>query len=689
MQDEGGLGDGWGVPTAGEGSALGIADEMWLAGDWIGAEAGFERAFRDEVAVSAAAAWRLGALLYLQGERARAEQVLRAPEVTGDPTADHALVTAWLSAAVWRNGRIDEAADLAAKACDQAAATQDAQALAAAEVARALVCASRGDRLGNLRAYRAAQRAAAEADDAIQSGRILSNLSSKFLEEGDYQAAVDNADSAIQVAEKHRPIVALALENKAEALIRLGSLDLARAAASEAIEAYIAEGSMDVAGPELLLGEVYRMRGDRVQARLAFERALLSAERVEDSHRLAAACIGLTWICATDASAAEAFAKRALDQASALERAQALNASAWAALVAGAPARASEIAVEAELDAQRTGDRSALATSLELRAVSKSPIDVALMRTAADIWTDLGDPIAAARAELSIAIVGVDPGAASRARDLLAQFGASVDVGVTASILAAQAPDTVSIATLGRFAVNVAGQRVPAAAWQSRKVRELLKLLAARNGRPITREAAAEALWPGDPYHLSGARLSVLLTRLRGVLDPYKLHSSDHYLDADKASLGLRAENVQLDVLDFLTAAELGSRLAGQGRLEEAEGPLQEAELLYVGEFLEDDSDADWAVDCRERARSGAITCARLLARISAKRGDDEQTARWLLRLIERDPYDEDAWTAIIAAHVRMRRHGEARHHHDTYARRMRELDLPVEPFEDMPNRLP
>lgn len=688
MQDEGGLGVGWGAPTTSEGSStLGHADELWLAGDWIGAEAAFERVFREEA--TASAAWRLGALLYLQGDRARAEQVLRAPDPPAEPTPDAALVAAWLSAAVWRNGRTDEAEDLAATACHQAAATRDAQAIAAAEVARALVCASRGDRLGNLRAYRAAQRAAAEANDVIQCARILSNLSSKFLEEGDYEAAVENADSAIQVAERHRPIVALALENKAEALIRLGSLDLARAAASEAIEAYTAEGSMDVAGPELLLGEVYRLRGDRVQARLAFERAMLSAERVEDSHRLAAACVGLTWVCATDASMAEAFAKRAMDEASALERAQALNACAWAALVAGAPARAAEIAAEAEVDAQRTGDRSALAAALELRAVATTPVDVALMRTAADIWAQIGDPIAAARTELSIATVAIDPAAASRAREALAEFGASGDVGVTGSLLAAQAPDTVSIATLGRFAVNVAGHRVPAAAWQSRKVRDLLKLLAARNGRPITREAAADALWPGDPYHLSGARLSVLLTRLRGVLDPYKLHPIDHYLDADKASLGLRSGNVHLDVLEFLAAAELGSRLAGQGKLDEAEGPLQEAELLYVGDFLEDDNDADWAVDCRERARNAAVTCARLLARISARRGDDEQTARWLLRLIERDPYDEDAWTAIIAAHVRMRRHGEARHHHATYARRMRELDLPVEPFDDMPNRLP
>ena len=61
----------------------------------------------------------------------------------------------------------------------------------------------------------------------------------------------------------------------------------------------------------------------------------------------------------------------------------------------------------------------------------------------------------------------------------------------------------------------------------------------------------------------------------------------------------------------------------------------------------------------------------------------------WLLRLLERDPYDEDAWTALIAAHIRLRRHGEARHQHAAYARRMAELDLTVAPFAAISDRVP
>jgi DNA-binding SARP family transcriptional activator len=43
-------------------------------------------------------------------------------------------------------------------------------------------------------------------------------------------------------------------------------------------------------------------------------------------------------------------------------------------------------------------------------------------------------------------------------------------------------------------------------------------------------------------------------------------------------------------------------------------------------------------------------------------------------RLVERDPYDEDAWLLLIAAQKRLRRHGQAHRHHGVYTRRMAEL---------------
>jgi DNA-binding SARP family transcriptional activator/ATP/maltotriose-dependent transcriptional regulator MalT len=669
-----------------------VADALWQEGDWDGAAAAFERvAYAAADDLSPAVAWRFGALLYLRGDRARAESILAASRADDALSADDALVSAWLGSTLWRNGQVDDAAVLAEVALRQARACADPRALAAAEVSHALVCASRGDRHGNTRAYTNALRAADAAGDTMQAGRIHANLASKAIEEGDYRSAVASANRAIHVAGLHRPIVGLALENKTEALIHLGRLDQARAAAADAVEAYATASSPQVAAPELLLGEVYRLRGDRVQARLAFERALLSGEDTEDVHMRAVACIGLAWVLAGDDTVAAAeCGGQALELATGIERAAALNALAWVHLVNGDADRAAELATQAQAEAQRTNDRPALATALEIRGACREPPDLGQLRAALAIWAEVGDPIATARVTLAVATATADLAAAAQARRELADLGAAADVGAAGLLsVADEAADAPSICTLGRFTIAVEGHPVPSGAWQSRKARDLLKLLAARTGRTVTREGAAEALWPDEVTDALGARLSVLLSRLRTVLDPSRRHPPDHYLDADKACIALRPDRVRIDIIDFLSAAADGARLAGAGRWDEAELNLRRAEQLYVGDFLDEDRDADWAVDRREQARTAAVTCARLLARIAVHRGADEDATRWLLRLLERDPYDEDAWTALIATQVRLRRHGEARHHYAAYARRMGELDIVAEPFDKLADRIP
>lgn len=672
-------------PAEAGGNDVTSAEGLWLAGDWDGAAAAFEQMLIEAGPSGLAPrfAWQYGAVLYLQGETAQALTLLSAVHNPEGITADDALVSAWLGAVLWRSGQVDDAEKLAAQARRCAIASRDQQAIAAAEVTNALVYASRGDRIANVRSYRAALRAAEAAGDVIQTGRILANLASKALEDGDFARAVADADRSIAIAEAHRPIVGLALENKAAALIRLGRLDLARAAAAGAVEAYATAGSGDVAAPEFLLGEVYRLRGDAVQARLAFERALLSAASVQDTHQAAAACAGLAWVLVgSDPEAAVAFADRAIEHASRLERPAALNARAWVSLANGDPVGAAALAVEAEAAAQAAHDRWSLATALEIRAVSGDCVDINLLGAALAIWMEIEDPIATARARLAVAVVTADRALAAKARAELAELVAAEDVGVTGMIVAADQKSSVLVTMLGRFSVTVAGAAVPRGAWQSRLARELLKLLVARSGRPATREALAEELWAGEPYSSTGPRLSVLLTRLRTILDPDRRHPADQYLDADATKVALRTDRVQVDVVDFLIASSDGARLVREGRRDEAELLLRAAEQLFVGDLVCEEDDAEWVLECRDQARASAVTCARLLARIAADRGDDEDVAHWLVRLLERDPYDEDAWVALISAHTRLRRHGEAAHHHATYSRRMRELDLPAEPFE-------
>ena len=77
----------------------------------------------------------------------------------------------------------------------------------------------------------------------------------------------------------------------------------------------------------------------------------------------------------------------------------------------------------------------------------------------------------------------------------------------------------VAVEALGRFRVLREGVAVPRSAWRSRKARDLLKMLVARHGRPVSRDALIEALWPEEDPARCANRLSVALSTLRGVLD--------------------------------------------------------------------------------------------------------------------------------------------------------------------------
>jgi DNA-binding SARP family transcriptional activator len=373
-----------------------------------------------------------------------------------------------------------------------------------------------------------------------------------------------------------------------------------------------------------------------------------------------------------------------------LERAAALCALAWVELSSGNHAEAAGVSIEAQAEARRTGDTPSLARALELAGAATEPVNQDQLEAATVLWRELGDPIATLRAELMLAACSGDAGRVRDLREELARRGVHPEIGPVGLLLRARGPVTaVAVTTLGRFTVSRAGQVIPLAAWQSRKARDLLKMLAARRGRPLTRDAAAEALWPGEAPAALSNRLSVALSTLRRVLDPERAHAADHFVAADNRSLALRIDHVSLDVAAFLDAAAAGLALASRGDRCTAERELLRAENLYTGDFLEEDLYEDWAVDCREEARSAGLDVTRLLARAAAERRDEEDAIRYLRRLLERDPYDADAWAALLGAQLRLQRYGEARHQHAVYARRMAELAIAPIPLARMVDARP
>lgn len=242
-------------------------------------------------------------------------------------------------------------------------------------------------------------------------------------------------------------------------------------------------------------------------------------------------------------------------------------------------------------------------------------------------------------------------------------------------------PPDVRIRTLGDFQVLRHGVPVASGAWQSRKARDLLKILVTRRGRPTSRLALMEALWPGgDPARLTN-RLSVALSTVRGVLDPGREHGASQLVQADAVVVRLSTADIEIDVESFLTDAAVGLALRHSGPSPHGTELLARAESAYTGDFLEDSPYDDWAMPLREEARVTYLQVLRTLATDAADAGEFEAAARYQLRVLARDPYDERAHLGLVRALDAAGSFGEARRRYRAYADRMVEIDVDPAPF--------
>lgn len=208
--------------------------------------------------------------------------------------------------------------------------------------------------------------------------------------------------------------------------------------------------------------------------------------------------------------------------------------------------------------------------------------------------------------------------------------------------------------------------------WQSRKARELLKMLVSRRGVPATREMLGQTLWPGATRVQWTNRLSVALSTIRAVLDPYRMREADHFISTGKYAVTVT--NLAVDVDTFLADADhaLSLHRCGAPSID----ALEAAAASYHGDFLAEDPYADWAVSLREEAKLAYLRLVRTLALSAATAADhDRAVVCWRLAL-SRDAYDEQAHRGLITSLTAGGRHGEATRHYVVYANRMAEIGV-------------
>ena len=659
-----------------------LGEGLTVQGDFDGALDAFERAAGGADRIEPGLAWRMMAPSYLRGDLDRVLATYSRARVDGQGDDDVLLLQCWAARTHYRRGNVDEMRRLVGQALELTRTARDQRALSAFHDVTAMLAMVEGDPQAAHEHWRAALAAAARTGDAVQLGRIHANRGSHFGSVGAYSAALEELESAIRLAEAAGLVglLAHALLNRGHVRRRLGLLDEANADFEASLDVCRETGGL-TSYAWRGLGDIHRERGHVALARAAYEQALRAAEEAKDIPGVESALFQLAKVVVDDdADEAVRLAQRAVAYGWS-DEAEALNAAGWVALALGEQARAAELAEAASAAARKREDPFALAESFELAALAAQEPggDLSRLEEALAIWRELGDRVHIASAELAIARLsrGSEAKAAGdraerKLRSLGIRVSATGPVGLLRTV-AEPPPQPVAIQALGSFHVFRDGIPVALADWQSRKARDLLKILVARRG-PAPRDVLMEILWPEvDPARL-GNRLAVALSTLRAVLDPERRFGAETFVRADRDAIVLDVDNVLVDVEVFLNESAAGLLADDVERLEYAE-------TCYTGDFLEDSPYEDWAVPLREECRVTYVNVVHALAAKVLAAGDDDTASHYFLRVLAREPHDERAHLGLVSALQRAGRHGEARRAYRAYTRRMDEISVPPAAF--------
>ena len=605
---------------------------------------------------------------------------------------DPAGVAADLHGIEWRACRVkvlsmldrrEEARTLAVETLRLAEALGDPRALAAAHLAIA-----RTDSGSRKEAHlEQALRAATETEDAVVASLVLVNQSHFLLAAARYREACVVSREAVRLAELCSPTARLsaALHNLGEALTLVGEYDEAKWLLQRAVAHCRRLGPARCATGLLGIADIHRHLGHDEQGRATYLEAVSLARGSSELQMLVPALAGLARLEAgTATDQARAAAEEAERIATPALMPFALVALGWVAMAEGDRVQAAQRGRDAVASARSTRSFDLVADALELVGEATEDPDEArvALSESLSIWRDGGAGPAAARIEVLLGgLDGANGTMRSQAREaarrlqrigILHVNGHPVAEGRTAK--------PVAIGVLGGFSVSINGQPVPLTAWRSRQARTLVKILAARRGRPLTRAYVCELLWPDDDPLKTGHRLSVLLTTVRGVLDPERVWPPERYVAADLTGIWLDLRYIALDADSVLQDAAHAADLMEQGDADRAREILADIDSSYHGDAFEDEPGEEWAEGLREEVRAAWLRSVRRLATLRSREGRVDEAQGLLVRLLVADPYDEQVHRMLVRTLARAGRHGEARRSFDRWVAAMRAIDAPLRP---------
>ena len=228
-----------------------------------------------------------------------------------------------------------------------------------------------------------------------------------------------------------------------------------------------------------------------------------------------------------------------------------------------------------------------------------------------------------------------------------------------------------TVRLLGGFSVSVGDHVVDDPAWDLRKAKSLVKLLALNHRHELHREQVIELLWPDLDPQAGSNNLHKVLHVARRVLQPcLEPKAPSAYLHSRGELIALSPPGaLQIDAERFREAAQTAR--AG-------DDPEQYAHALglYSGDLLPGDRYEDWAAGTREKLRTLRLELLIRLAELRELSADTTGAIEVLRELVMLDPAHEVANERLMNLLVRCgHRHLALRQYHFLREALREELD--------------
>lgn len=207
----------------------------------------------------------------------------------------------------------------------------------------------------------------------------------------------------------------------------------------------------------------------------------------------------------------------------------------------------------------------------------------------------------------------------------------------------------IRVGMLGPFQIEINGRKLgPGVPGQ---VRTVLEYLVSQGCRPTPKDALLDLLWPDADPNIVNGRLRVVMHALRKSIPCKEIGIEELIVTSGNNFMLNPHVKLWVDVAQFERHWQSGWRLYRTGQDSQALSEYEQAEALYVGDFLEDEPYADWTLLRREALRDAYASILTALATMSLKARDFTGCIIWAQKLLAQDDCREDAYRLLITSH--------------------------------------